>query len=102
VQLTSGAKLLVDPWLVGTLSFGETQWLLEASKYLPPDIDAVLQGVDAILITQNLDDHCHLPTLKALPKTLPIIAQPDAAETARGLGFTSVQALDHGDKVSDN
>lgn len=91
--------MLVDPWLVGTLSFGEQTWLLESSKYLPPSVDVALEGVDAILLSQSLDDHTHVPTLKALPKSVPIIAQPDAAQVAIDLGFTSVRALDHGEQV---
>lgn len=91
--------MLVDPWLVGTLSFGEQTWLLESSKYLPPSVDVALEGVDAILLSQSLDDHTHVPTLKALPKSVPILAQPDAAQVAIDLGFTSVKALDHGEQV---
>lgn len=99
LQFTGGGKVLVDPWLVGTLSFGEQTWLLESSKYLPPSVESVLEGVDAILLSQSLDDHTHIPTLKVLPKNIPIVAQPDAAEVARGLGFTDVRSLDHGEQV---
>lgn len=91
--------MLVDPWLVGTLSFGEQTWLLESSKYLPPSVDIALEGVDAILLSQSLDDHTHVPTLKALPKNIPILAQPAAARIAIDLGFTSVRQLDHGEEV---
>jgi L-ascorbate metabolism protein UlaG (beta-lactamase superfamily) len=99
VQFTGGGKVLVDPWLVGTLSFGAQTWLLESSKYLPPSVEDVLKGVDAILLSQSLDDHMHLPTLKVLPKDIAIIAQPDAAKVVTGLGFTDVRALDHGQQV---
>lgn len=99
LEFRGGGKVLVDPWLVGTLSFGEQTWLLESSKYLPSSVESVLEGVDAILLSQSLDDHTHIPTLKVLPKNIPIVAQPDAAEVACGLGFTDVRSLDHGEQA---
>ncbi len=48
---------------------------------------------------QGLDDHAHLPTLRLLPRTLPLVASPEAAEKVRPLGFKSVTVLDHGQTV---
>jgi len=42
---------------------------------------------------QYLDDHTHMPTLKSLPKSIPIIAQPEAAARIAPLGFTDVRTL---------
>ena len=49
---------------------------------------------------QGLDDHAHKPTLRRLPKDKQVVASPAAAEVAKGLGFTSVIALDHGETTS--
>jgi len=43
--------------------------------------------------SQGLDDHAHVPTLQLLPKSLPVIASPTAAEVATKLGFTQVVSL---------
>jgi hypothetical protein len=43
--------------------------------------------------SQGLDDHAHIPTLELLPKSLPVIASPTAAEVATKLGFTQVVSL---------
>jgi len=92
-------KFLVDPWLVDTLSFADQKWLLEGTKTNPPNLTDVLEGVSFVILSQYLDDHAHKPTLKVLPKNLAIVAQPEAAELARGLGFTHVTEIDHGQEV---
>jgi L-ascorbate metabolism protein UlaG (beta-lactamase superfamily) len=99
VQFAAGGKVLVDPGLVGMLPFAAQTWLLESPKYLPPSVEDVLKGVDAILLSQSLDDHMHVPTLRVPPKDIPIIGQADAAKVGTGLGFTDVRALDHGQQV---
>lgn len=47
-----------------------------------------------------MDDHCHLPTLEKLPRDLPVVAQPDAAEKCRKLGYKQIYELDHGQTVT--
>jgi L-ascorbate metabolism protein UlaG (beta-lactamase superfamily) len=90
-------KILVDPWLVGSLTFGNAAWLFKGEKTqarsLPSDIDF-------ILLTQGLEDHAHPETLKALDKTIPVVGSPNAAKVVRGFGFTDVTALDHGESIS--
>jgi Beta-lactamase superfamily domain len=106
VQLAhSGAKILVDPWLHGKLTFAGQNWFFEGDK--PGlrknegqfDIEALTEDVDFILLCQSLNDHTHKPTLEVLPKHIPIVAQPEAADIARSLGFKTVHALNHGQQV---
>ena len=46
-----------------------------------------------INLPQYLDDHTHLPTLRKLPRSLPIVANPGAADVIRPLGFSNVKVL---------
>ena len=91
-----GTTILVDPWLVGALTFGDTPWLYEGKKKrLPPaDLAAVCPRTDVILISQALPDHAHGPTLRALPdKSIPVVCSPAAEAAVRGAGFTNVTPL---------
>ncbi|KAI3763888.1 hypothetical protein L2E82_13886 [Cichorium intybus] len=76
-----GVKILVDPVLVGNLDFG-IPFLFEASKkYLKNFQLTDLPEIDCLLITQSLEDHCHLKTLIPLSIKLPnlkVIATPNA------------------------
>lgn len=99
----SGVKILTDPWLQGKLHFAGQTWFFEGEKpYLEAnslDVREFTKGVDFILLSQSLDDHCHKPTLQALPKDIPVVATPTAADIARELGFKTVHSLDHGQTV---
>ncbi|MBD2092619.1 MBL fold metallo-hydrolase [Microcoleus sp. FACHB-1515] len=85
-------RILLDPWLVGTLSFG-IDWLFSGKRSsdrpIPPDIDL-------ILLSQGLPDHAHPPTLERLDRSIPVIASPSAAKVVRSLGYSQVIALKPG------
>jgi hypothetical protein len=49
---------------------------------------------------QGLPDHAHEPTLKRISRDRLIIASPAGAKVAKGLGFTNVIALDHGEETT--
>lgn len=76
-----GLKILVDPILVGSLDFG-IPWLYDAAKKVLKNFQLDdLPVIDCLLITQSLDDHCHLKTLKPLSRKFPnlrVIATPNA------------------------
>ncbi|CAK7326528.1 unnamed protein product [Dovyalis caffra] len=76
-----GVNILVDPILVGNLDFG-IPWLYDAAKKVLKNFQlSDLPEVDCLLITQSLDDHCHLKTLKPLSESSPnlrVIATPNA------------------------
>ncbi|WP_247215709.1 MBL fold metallo-hydrolase [Synechococcus sp. C9] len=89
-----GLRLLFDPWLVGPLVFGKLDWLFKAERRQP--IGELPSHLDAIVITQGLEDHCHPLTLSRFDRGIPVIASPSAAQVVRRLGYQQVTALAHG------
>ncbi|GAB4216776.1 MAG: MBL fold metallo-hydrolase [Synechococcales cyanobacterium] len=86
-------RILVDPWLVGDLLFADLPWLFRGSREREVPIPTDLS---AILLSQGLPDHAHLPTLRRLVERDPqqfLIASPAGAKVARQIGFTQVIAL---------
>ena len=63
------------------------------------DVDDLAAQTDFILLTMAIDDHAHRPTLRRLPKTIPVVGSPSAAEVARQLGYKRVYELDHGQQA---
>lgn len=96
----SGISVLVDPWLVGDLTFGGVdaayRGVKRAVRPEALDLDALAAATDFILLTMSIDDHAHRPTLRRLPKSLPVVGSASAAKVARELGYTTVFELDHG------
>ncbi|CAO2828403.1 unnamed protein product [Amaranthus hypochondriacus] len=97
-----GMKLLVDPILVGNLDFG-IPWLYDAAKKFVKNFQlSDLPEVDCLLITQSLDDHCHLKTLKPLSAKFPdlkVVATPNAQTNLDSL-FNNVIYLEPGQSIS--
>jgi L-ascorbate metabolism protein UlaG (beta-lactamase superfamily) len=92
---TQRQTFLLDPWLVDPLVFFGLPWFLRLEHRQPPPFTPeTLPKIDGILLSQGQPDHCHPPTLRRLDKQIPVLASPTAARVARGLGFTTVQALD--------
>ncbi|MGF1479531.1 MAG: MBL fold metallo-hydrolase [Cyanophyceae cyanobacterium] len=89
----SGKHILIDPWLVGDLVFGNLPWFFKGTKAPRPIPD----NVDLILLSQGLEDHAHPPTLKQLDHTIPVVGSPNAAKVAQELGYLHVTALSHGE-----
>ncbi len=92
-----GKRILVDPWLVGDLVFGNQAWLFKGSHPAPRSLP---DAVDLILLSQGLEDHAHPPTLKALDKSIPVVGSESAAKVARELGYTQVTSLAHGESFT--
>lgn len=87
-------RILLDPWLVGDLVFGDWRWLFEGKR----DRDRLIpDNIDFILLSQGLEDHAHRPTLQKLDRALPVIASKNAANVVRSLGYHQVTALDNGE-----
>ena len=99
----SGLKILVDPWLVGNLSFGGLESIYCGVKRVARpetiDIDRLAAETDLILLTMSIDDHAHKPTLQRLPKSIPVAGSPSAAAVARKLGYKTVYEIDHGKEI---
>jgi L-ascorbate metabolism protein UlaG (beta-lactamase superfamily) len=90
-------RILLDPWLVGSLIFGNFPWLFRGEHTHPQSIPAEF---DLILLSQGLEDHAHPETLQQLDRQIPVVASPNAAKVVRQLGYTQVTALAHGETYS--
>ncbi|KAK4760411.1 hypothetical protein SAY87_005304 [Trapa incisa] len=95
----SGLKVLVDPILVGNLDFG-IPWLYDAAKKFIRNFQlSDLPELDCLLITQSIDDHCHLKTLRPLSQKSPdlmVISTPNAKPLLDPL-FKNVTYLEPGE-----
>jgi L-ascorbate metabolism protein UlaG (beta-lactamase superfamily) len=92
-----GKSLLVDPWLVGSLTFGNLTWLFQGTKNQNRPIP---ENIDAILLSQGLEDHAHRPTLQALDRSIPVIASPGAAKVVKEFGYRDIVTLTHGQEYT--
>ncbi|EAZ92206.1 MBL fold metallo-hydrolase [Crocosphaera chwakensis] len=93
----SGKRILLDPWLVGPLVFGNLDWLFKGVKSNAYDVN---KPIDLILLSQGLDDHAHIPTLKELDHNIPVVASPNATKVVKELGYTDIRTLEHGDSYT--
>lgn len=92
-----GQRVLLDPWLVGSLVFGNLPWLFKGEHTQPRSVP---EQIDFILLSQGLEDHAHPETLRKLDPGLPVVASPNAAKVVREMGFTQVTALAHGESIT--
>ncbi|MCX5326293.1 MBL fold metallo-hydrolase [Streptomyces sp. NBC_00120] len=95
-----GHRVLVDPVL--GRGFGLSP-LLEFRIWPPREIETGrMPALDALVLTHEHLDHFHLPTLAALPKSLPVFTGPllpsPVAEAIESLGF-DVHRIDHTDAI---
>lgn len=90
----AGKRLLLDPWLVGPLVFGNLPWLFKGEKQAAYPLP---EPIDAIVLSQGLEDHAHPPTLERLDRRIPVVASPNGAKVVRELGYPQVTALNHGE-----
>ncbi len=93
----AGKRILLDPWLVGALTFGNADWFFKAERLTAREIP---ENIDLILLSQGLPDHTHLPTLKQLDHQIPVVGSPSAAKLVKDLGYSDVTALGHGEVFS--
>jgi L-ascorbate metabolism protein UlaG (beta-lactamase superfamily) len=92
-----GKRILLDPWLVGELTFANLTWLFKGKKNNPQPIP---ENIDLILLSQGLEDHAHPPTLKQLDRNIPVVASPNAAKVVKELGYTEITTLKHGENFT--
>ncbi len=92
-------RILLDPWLVGSLVFGNLTWLFKGEKLTQRSIP---ENIDLILLSQGIEDHAHPPTLKKLDHNLPVVASTNAAKVCQELGYTKVTPLNHGESFTLN
>lgn len=94
-----GKRILLDPWLVGPLVFGNAGWFFKGERRIPRQIP---ENIDLILLSQGLEDHAHPETLKTLDRQIPVVGSPNAAKVVRELGYTQVTELPHGQSFSED
>ncbi len=87
-------KVLIDPWLTGSLAFSPGPWLIKGELNNPISMP---KNLDLVLLTQGQADHCHPATLKCLPQSLPLIGSGSAVKVAKQLGFSSTFSLSPGE-----
>jgi L-ascorbate metabolism protein UlaG (beta-lactamase superfamily) len=92
-----GKRVLLDPWLVGSLVFGNLPWLFKGDHPTPMSIPA---DIDLILLSQGLPDHAHVPTLDRLDRNIPVVASATAAKVVSDLGYQNVTTLAHGNSFT--
>jgi L-ascorbate metabolism protein UlaG (beta-lactamase superfamily) len=92
-------RILLDPWLVGPLVFGNLPWLFKGEKRVKR---AIPDNIDLILLSQGLEDHSHPPTLEKLDHQLPVIASPNGAKVCENLGYTNITTLKHSESFKLN
>lgn len=92
-------RVLLDPWLVGELVFGNLPWLFKGQQTQPRPIP---EHLDLLLLSQGLEDHAHPETLRQLDRGLPVVASPNAAKLVKELGYGQVTALGHGESFTLN
>ena len=92
-----GRRLLVDPMLdpagarpaVEDTENDRRNPLVELPE--PPEL--VVDGVEAVLVTHLHQDHFDATAAALLPRTVPVLCQPEDAGTLRGHGFTDVRPV---------
>ncbi|MEB3217089.1 MAG: MBL fold metallo-hydrolase [Nostocales cyanobacterium 94392] len=94
-----GQNILIDPWLVGSLTFANLDWLFKGSR---SQERAIPEKIDLILLSQGLEDHAHPPTLKQLDRNIPVVASVNAAKVVNELNYQQVNTLAHGESFTLN
>jgi len=94
---TGGITILVDPILEGALDFGIPSIYRANKRTLPSKgLCEELPTIDCVLITQGLDDHAHIRTLKKLASILDrnvsVIAPPSARGALEQCGFDATRS----------
>lgn len=93
----AGLRILLDPWLVGPLVFGNAPWFFKGERTAERLIP---ENIDLILLSQGLEDHTHPPTLRQLDRNIPVVASANAAKVVEKLGYSKITTLAHGESFT--
>lgn len=93
-------RILIDPWLVGPLVFGNLTWLFSGQRRQP--LAQIPDQIDLIILSQGLEDHAHPPTLEKLSRTIPVVASASATKVVQQLGYSQVTTLTPGQTLTLN
>ncbi|MBD2666554.1 hypothetical protein B6N60_02909 [Richelia sinica FACHB-800] len=94
-----GQRILLDPWLIGSLTFNNLDWLFKGNRLKDQPIP---DNIDLILLSQGLEDHAHPDTLKQLDKNIPVVASVNATKVVEKLGYHQIHTLAHGETFTLN
>jgi UDP-MurNAc hydroxylase len=93
----AGARLLVDPWLFGSC-YWRSWW-----HYPPTDTRDDDLTPDFVYLSHHHFDHFHYPSMRRLDRRATVLVPKFAVDVmpgeVRGLGFTDVRELAHGDVI---
>ncbi len=92
-----GTTILTDPVFSEKVGVDLLLTTLGPARFVPPALQARdLPRLDLLLVSHAHMDHYDIPSLKSLPRDVPIIMARDTSEFVDGLGFGRVQELDWG------
>lgn len=98
----AGKTILVDPMLSPKDTFdpfaGKAR---NPTVELPMPANAVVKGIDGVLVTHTHPDHFDPAAVSALPKGLPLFIQPVDGDEMRKGGFTDVRPVEGTTKWGD-
>ncbi|QXG74609.1 MBL fold metallo-hydrolase [Modestobacter sp. L9-4] len=89
----AGRTVLTDPLLTPTLG--------PLRRMVAPLPATSWAGVDLVLISHLHNDHLHLPSLRLLGRSTPIVVPRGAGRWLTRHGFTAVQELGPGESLTD-
>lgn len=93
----AGIRLLIDPWLAKkgggkSYSGGGPSPLVD----LPLPVAALIDGIDAVLVSHLHSDHFDKAAQDLLPKAMPILCHGRDADAIREMGFEDVRVVGEG------
>jgi L-ascorbate metabolism protein UlaG (beta-lactamase superfamily) len=88
-----GRTVLTDPLLTAGLG--------PLRRVVPPLAPSSWAGVDLVLISHLHGDHLHLPSLRRLGRSTPVVVPRGAGRWLRGKGFSAVEELGPGETLTD-
>lgn len=90
-----GATILIDPYFAPKHTLPS---YADKSKNpmvdLPITPDAIIEGIDAILVSHLHSDHFDSVAKETLPKNLPLFCQPGNEQAIQEAGFQDVRVID--------
>src|SRR4051812_38251633 len=94
----AGLRILVDPQLDPQGARDPVPNTLHPRRNplveLPEPAEALVERLDAVLVTHLHGDHFDATARRLLPKDVPVLCQPPDAERLRADGFTDVRPVD--------
>src|SRR3954447_16332987 len=92
-----GLRLIVDPMLADPAARPPVASTPNERRNplvpLPVAPAALVEGLDAVVVTHLHADHFDDGAAAALPREVPVFSQPEDVETLRGHGFPDVRAV---------